>query len=403
MATYNLRSPAVKRLLQEARELQQDNCCDYTAQPLEDNLFEWHFVIRGPDGTEFEGGRYHGRILLPSEYPFKPPNLMLSTPNGRFELNKKICLSITGYHPEYWLPAWGTNGAIGGIDYTEAERRLLARKSHNWICYTCGISNIDKLPDDKSNTHQSSHTSSEDSLDSKVSKENEIMPQFSFVYDDERRVNDKDNNDHTSKGKNSASSSTSFISAQSVDSESTTNHRDTKPNESSMPETSPVKQQSSMPETSPVERRSTIAPSPSRNSSYPAPSFSEKTSIIKDLAADPSLAKKTCTQCGFTVAVHFEAQSRRIDTKMTLYYACGNINCGYRWTDFDNENTDFHAIQDEEYDDQDYLGREDYDVANQIDQIDDANYEDLSYPVENIESEAIDTSAAQYQHNPEDW
>ncbi|CAG8678582.1 11804_t:CDS:2, partial [Racocetra fulgida] len=100
---------------------------------------------------------------------------------------------------------------------------------------------------------------------------------------------------------------------------------------------------------------------------------------------------KTCSQCGFTVSVYFEAQSRRADTKMTLYYACGNLNCGYRWTDFDNDNTDFHAIQDEEYDDQDYLGREDYDVSNQID---DPNYE---------ESEAIDTSAAQYQHNPEDW
>ncbi|CAH1767879.1 9849_t:CDS:2 [Entrophospora sp. SA101] len=100
--SYNMRSPAVKRLLKEARELQQDTCSDYTAQPLENNLFEWHFVIRGPDSTEFEG--------------------------GRFELNKKICLSITGYHPEYWLPAWGTNGAIGGIDYTESERKILAKR-----------------------------------------------------------------------------------------------------------------------------------------------------------------------------------------------------------------------------------------------------------------------------------
>ncbi|CAG8827945.1 7051_t:CDS:2, partial [Gigaspora margarita] len=269
----------VKRLLQEARELQQDICCDYTAQPLEDNLFEWHFVIRGPDGTEFEGGRYHGRILLPSEYPFKPPNLMLLTPNGRFELNKKICLSITGYHPEYWLPAWGirtvllgligflttkANGAIGGIDYTEAERRLLARKSHNWKCSICGITNIDKLPDDKSNTSQSLSSNPGDSLDSKASKDNEIMPQFSFVYDDERRVNDKDHisksmflnlfhddslfdaltNFIITKGNNSASSSTSFIPPQSTDSESTTNQLDTKSNESSGPEANPIVRQS---------------------------------------------------------------------------------------------------------------------------------------------------------------
>jgi ubiquitin-conjugating enzyme E2 J1 len=29
-------------------------------------------------------------------------------PNGRFEVGKKICLSITGHHPEYWQPAWGS-------------------------------------------------------------------------------------------------------------------------------------------------------------------------------------------------------------------------------------------------------------------------------------------------------
>lgn len=69
---------------------------------------EWHFTIRGPPGTEFDGGLYHGRIVLPHEYPFKPPAIMLLTPNGRFEINKKICLSISSYHPETWLPAWGS-------------------------------------------------------------------------------------------------------------------------------------------------------------------------------------------------------------------------------------------------------------------------------------------------------
>lgn len=68
-------------------------------------------------------------------------DIMLMTPNGRFELNKKICLSITGYHDESWQPAWGirtalvglgsffsteAKGAIGGIDAPEKERRRLA-------------------------------------------------------------------------------------------------------------------------------------------------------------------------------------------------------------------------------------------------------------------------------------
>ncbi|CAK5079567.1 unnamed protein product [Meloidogyne enterolobii] len=41
----------------------------------------------------------------------KPPNLRLLTPNGRFETNKNICLSISGYHPETWLPSWSIRTA----------------------------------------------------------------------------------------------------------------------------------------------------------------------------------------------------------------------------------------------------------------------------------------------------
>jgi ubiquitin-conjugating enzyme E2 J1 len=66
------------------------------------NQFEWHFTVRGPPETAFEGGFYHGRLSFPTEYPMKPPSIILLTPNGRFETNKKICLSISGYHPETW-------------------------------------------------------------------------------------------------------------------------------------------------------------------------------------------------------------------------------------------------------------------------------------------------------------
>lgn len=36
---------------------------------------------------------------LPSDYPFKPPEVYMLTPSGRFEVNKKICLSISSFHP----------------------------------------------------------------------------------------------------------------------------------------------------------------------------------------------------------------------------------------------------------------------------------------------------------------
>ena len=64
--------------MREAQELAEATY-DYFAQPLSDNLFEWHFTVRGPADTEFDGGIYHGRIILPPDYPMKPPNFVFLT------------------------------------------------------------------------------------------------------------------------------------------------------------------------------------------------------------------------------------------------------------------------------------------------------------------------------------
>jgi len=151
-AKYNTRSPAVKRLMKEAAELSVATA-DYQAAPLEENLFEWHFTVRGPGETDFQGGVYHGRIIVPAEYPMKPPDIIILTPNGRFEVGKKICLSISGHHPETWQPSWSirtallaiigfmpspAQGTIGSLDYTPEERQDLARKSLSWRCPSCG-------------------------------------------------------------------------------------------------------------------------------------------------------------------------------------------------------------------------------------------------------------------------
>ncbi|KFO12535.1 Ubiquitin-conjugating enzyme E2 J1, partial [Balearica regulorum gibbericeps] len=151
---YTFSFSAVKRLMKEAAEL-KDPTDHYHAQPLEDNLFEWHFTVRGPPDSDFDGGIYHGRIVLPHEYPMKPPSIILLTANGRFEVGKKICLSISGHHPETWQPSWSIRtallaiigfmptkgeGAIGSLDYTPEERRALAKKSQDFCCEMCGTS-----------------------------------------------------------------------------------------------------------------------------------------------------------------------------------------------------------------------------------------------------------------------
>ena len=50
---------------------------------MQDNIFEWHFTIAGPQDTPFEGGRFHGRLILPTDYPMKPPNIIIMTVSAR--------------------------------------------------------------------------------------------------------------------------------------------------------------------------------------------------------------------------------------------------------------------------------------------------------------------------------
>ncbi|GAX82494.1 hypothetical protein CEUSTIGMA_g9921.t1 [Chlamydomonas eustigma] len=102
------------RLQKEYKSLLKEPVPHVTAHPT-NNLLEWHFVLEGAQGTEYEGGVYHGKIVFPAQYPFKPPSLSLFTPNGRFAVNTKLCLSMTDYHPESWNPMWSVGTILTGL------------------------------------------------------------------------------------------------------------------------------------------------------------------------------------------------------------------------------------------------------------------------------------------------
>ncbi len=147
------------RLGIEWKEIEEDKFNEYyRVYPLNENLFEWHFTIAGAVATPYEGGLYHGKIILPQDYPLKPPSIVFNTPNGRFETGVTICLSITGYHPEAWQPIWGIKGALmgiigfmsdgyavhtGGIRSSDSDIRRLASASPSYKCPACLVSNDD--------------------------------------------------------------------------------------------------------------------------------------------------------------------------------------------------------------------------------------------------------------------
>nr|CAB3267444.1 ubiquitin-conjugating enzyme E2 J2-like [Phallusia mammillata] len=106
---------ATQRLKQDYIRLKRDPVPYVTAEPLPSNILEWHYVVRGPEDTPYFGGYYHGKLVFPREFPFRPPAIYMITPNGRFKCNQRLCLSISDFHPDTWNPAWSVTTILTGL------------------------------------------------------------------------------------------------------------------------------------------------------------------------------------------------------------------------------------------------------------------------------------------------
>lgn len=116
------------------------------AAPDEKNILTWNFLIRGPPDSPFAGGEYHGVLLFPSEYPFKPPGIKMLTPSGRFQPDRRICFSMSDFHPGSWNPAWSVATILtgllsfmlsdemttGSVTSSDVHKRIFAQRSHAW-------------------------------------------------------------------------------------------------------------------------------------------------------------------------------------------------------------------------------------------------------------------------------
>ncbi|KAF8842332.1 ubiquitin-conjugating enzyme E2 6 [Paxillus ammoniavirescens] len=137
---------AQKRLNKEYITMQKEPPPFIWAVPDEKNILTWNYLIRGPPDSPFAGGEYHGILLFPAEYPFKPPGIKMFTPSGRFQPDKKICFSMSDFHPGTWNPAWSVATILtgllsfmlademttGSVTSSDSHKRAFAAKSHSF-------------------------------------------------------------------------------------------------------------------------------------------------------------------------------------------------------------------------------------------------------------------------------
>ena len=141
---------ATKRLTRELKSLLKNplESPKIIAQPNESNILEWYYVLEGDSdpSSPYHGGIYFGKLVFPKEYPYKPPGVIMLTPNGRFKPNRRLCLSMSDFHPESWNPMWSISTILtglysfmvektpttGSIETNDATKRKLAREILDW-------------------------------------------------------------------------------------------------------------------------------------------------------------------------------------------------------------------------------------------------------------------------------
>jgi ubiquitin-conjugating enzyme E2 J2 len=131
---------AVNRLRKELSKLKKDPPPGIIAEPKESDILTWFYALQGPSETPYHGGVYVGKLKFPPEYPMKPPSILMLTPSARFQVNTRLCMSMSDFHQESWNPMWSVatilQGVVsfmaseelttGGLKAPDSERKRLA-------------------------------------------------------------------------------------------------------------------------------------------------------------------------------------------------------------------------------------------------------------------------------------
>ncbi|BFU20251.1 ubiquitin-conjugating enzyme family protein [Entamoeba histolytica HM-1:IMSS-B] len=219
--TSNLNS--VKRLQREYAAFLKSPPPDMTIYLIESSVHECHFSFKGQSETDFAEGIYHGKFVFPYDYPKNPPEVYFFTPNGRFAINTKICLSITSFHPETWTPVWSISsmleairafmltpaaGAVGGLETCSDIKKEFAIKSQYYTCPICGANHQElkkvfmlenesgKKNSTESVEYQSKTSTTSKEVLSKLSDSDKIEHKLENVEKDNEIITEKENNNN---------------------------------------------------------------------------------------------------------------------------------------------------------------------------------------------------------------
>lgn len=148
----SIRPITAKRIARDMKLFNDDNHKNIEIYPDTNNILEIYFILKGQDDTIYENGEYLCKLVHSPDYPLKAPDYYVYTPNGRFEVDRKICLSNSAFHQKDWAPgAWNLLSLLNGFfsiwvseikedrigishikEIKENNVKKLAEQSKNW-------------------------------------------------------------------------------------------------------------------------------------------------------------------------------------------------------------------------------------------------------------------------------
>ena len=97
--------PIHNRIKKEYQDLQKEKNSNVKVKLVDNDIRHWKGRIKGPINTCYQGGIFDVDIVIPNEYPFKPPKMKFDTkiwhPNIS-SVTGAICLDIL---KNEWTPA----------------------------------------------------------------------------------------------------------------------------------------------------------------------------------------------------------------------------------------------------------------------------------------------------------
>jgi len=117
----SLGGAVVKRLLNEIKQVASgsDKVWAHSGEgihifPAPDSINFWRVLIEGPPDSPFQGGVFQLNVMIPENYPFRPPNIMFETPVYHCNVSDsgKICLGLL---QENWSPGLSVPKAIEAV------------------------------------------------------------------------------------------------------------------------------------------------------------------------------------------------------------------------------------------------------------------------------------------------